>query len=413
MRENPERLAWTILLASFFVFCLLAVTIPLGIRQFIVIASESHPARVTAYGGAVLMQTAKSDVSTAILPTEPDQEIPAGTILTTESSSTAVVWLFDDSNLLVRNNSQVAILETATPRFDSSPRPATIVVKVQKGKIIVGVASPPQGHARQFIVHTPHGVVLLEEGNFSINVTPTETEVIVRTVKAVGHATLQASGRSIALEVGERGRIAVGCSPEGPLPGERNLLINGDFEQPLATGWNSWGSRDNKEEERGLEFIETVDRRRVVHFIRRGGNIWHARNGIRQEFEELDVRDISSLDIRLDVKLIHQSLSKGGERSSEFPLMVRLVYRDANGRQHDWVRGFYYADLGVWPVCDEEWCRGILIPQGEWHHFESNNLMHALALGDQKPTHLISLELYGSGHDYESMASDVGIFVKE
>lgn len=408
MRENPERVAWTILLASFLIFCLLAVSIPLGIQQFIVTAFERHPARVTAYGDAVLMCLAEQDTWTAI--TEPDQEIQEGTILKTESSSQAVVWLFDDSNLQVRNNSQVEILKARTPRFDRSPQPISIVVKIQSGKVIVGVASPPQDRGRQFQVYTPHGFILLEEGNYSINVTETETEASVSTLRAVGHATLQASGESIHLEVGERGRIEANHPPEGPLPGEHNLLVNGDFQRPLSTGWISWEYHD-KGEERGSEFIETtVDGRQVIHFIRRGDNEQHARNGILQEFD-MDVRDASSLEVRLNVKLIYQNLSGGGVLSSEFPLMVRLLYRDANGREHDWVRGFYYANWEGLSVREEEKYRGILIPQNLWHPFESSNLV--LSLGDFRPAHLISLEIYASGHDYESMVSDAGIFVKE
>ena len=408
MRDNPERLAWTILLVSFFTFCLLVISIPLGIRQFIVTAAESHEVRVTAYGGAVLMRLAAQDTWTAI--TEPDQGIPEETILKTESSSQAVVWLFDDSNLQVRNDSQVVILETSTPRFDSSPRPASIMIKVQSGKVLVGVAPPPRDRSRQFEVHTPHGVILLEEGNYSINVTETETDVNVRTVRAVGHAILQAVGESIPLEVGERGRIEAGHPPEGPLPGEQNLLSNGDFQQSLSVGWISWGEREKAEEAEGSVAIETINGSQVVHFIRRGGNQRHAESGIRQGLD-LDVRDASLLQIRLNVRVIHQSLPGGGVRSSEFPLMVRLLYRDANGREHDWVRGFYYSNRDGLFVRDDESYQGILIPQNLWRPFESDNLI--LLLGSHRPVHLITLEVYASGHDYESMVSDVGLFVRE
>lgn len=410
MLENPERAGWTILLISFFAFCLLVVSIPLGIRQFVITATKPYPARVTAYGGAVLMQAAQSDTPTAITRTEPDQEIQEETILTTEPSSEAIVWLFDASNLHVRNNSQVMILESRQPRFDSSPRPASIVVRVQSGKVIVGVAPPTQDRFRRFEVHTPHGLIFLEEGNYSISVTEADTEVSVRTVRAVGHATLQAAERSIHLELGERGHMEEGCPPEGPLPGERNLLVNGDFQQSLSTGWVSWEIHDKKEEKAGSVSIGTTEDGRVVHFIRRGGNQQHAQNGISQELD-VDVRDASSLQVRLDVNLIHQSLSGGGWRSTEFPLMVLLRYRDANGREHDWVRGFYYANWEGLSVRDDEAYRGVNIPQNLWRPFESGNLM--LSLGDQRPAHLIELKVYASGHDYESMSLDVGVLVKE
>jgi hypothetical protein len=408
MRENPERLAWTVLLVSFFIFCLLVVSIPLSIRQFVLTATERHAARVTAYGDAVLMRPANQDTWTVI--TDPDQEIPEGTILETESSSQAVVSLFDDSKLQVRNNSQVVILETRAPRFDSSPGPVSIAIEVQSGKVLVGVAPPSQDRPRQFQVRTVHGLILLEEGSYSISANTVATEIAVRADRAGGHATLKAAGESIPLEVGERGRIEAGRSPDGPLPGERNLLVNGDFLESLSVGWISWEKREKADEAQGSGAIEPVNGRQAMHFVRRGGNQRHAENGIRQELD-LDVRDANSLEVRLDVRVIHQSLSGGGVRSSEFPGMVRLLYRDANGREHDWVRGFYFANWDNLGVRDEESYRGILIPQNLWHPFESDNLM--LSLGDQRPAHLISLEVYASGHDYESMVSDVEVFVKE
>lgn len=411
MTSNPEklvRLAWVFIVVSFLILCLILISTPLGIRQFIATASERLPARVTAYGGAVLISSAGNNAWTAI--SQPDQEVQEGTALKTEATSFAVVRLFDDSNLQVRNNSRMAILEARTPRFDSSPRPSSIRVEVQSGKVIVGVAPVSQTRPRQFEVYTPHGVVQLEEGSYSINVTETETEVSVRTERAGGYAALQAAGGSISLGWGERARIEAGRPPEGPLPGERNFLVNGDFQQPLSVGWILWEKRERPEEVAGSATIETINERPLVHFVRRGDSQQHGENGIRQELD-LDVRDAGSLEVRFNVRLLEQSLSGGGWLSSEFPLMVRLLYRDANGREHDWVRGFYYTNWEDRPVRDEESYRGVLVPQNLWYSFESKNLM--LSLGDQRPAHLISLAIYASGHDYESMVSDVGLFVKE
>ncbi len=409
MQENIQKVAWTIMLSAFFIFCLLAISIPLGIRRFVITATKSQPARVTAYGGAVLLNTAQDNVPTALKDTESNQEILEGTTLTTEPSSQAFIRLFDDSNLQVRNNSQVTILKSRVPRFESSPQPYTIAIQVQNGKVRVGVA-PTHDRLRQFEVHTPHGLIRLEEGSYSINVTESETEVSVRTDRAAGQAILETSLASVQLRLGERGRMESGRPPQGPLPGERNLVINGDFQQPLSTGWSSWEERQKAEEAAGSDAIETTDGKQVIHFVRQGGNKQHAKNGIRQELE-LDVRDASSLEVRINVQVLNQSLSGGGVDSSEFPLMVLLHYRDTGGREHDWVRGFYYANREGLGIRDDEAYRGIRILQNSWYPFESENLM--LSLGDQRPAHLISLSIYASGHDYESMASDVGIFVKE
>jgi len=410
MRENSERLAWTVLLASFVVFCLLVVSIPLSIQRYLVTATKSYPARVTAYYGAVLVNTGRGGDPTAIQTDESNREVQEGTTLTTQPSSEAFVRLFEDSSFQVWNSTQVTILEARSPRFSSSPHATRIVVVVESGRVILGVAPESGERRRHFEVRTPHGVIRLQEGNYSVSVTQTETEVSVRTVRAVGQATLEAANERVTLQLGERGRITGEQPPEGPLPGQHNLLVNGDFQQPLSTGWIVWESHDKKEEEPGSVSVEAVSERQVVHFVRRGGNQQHAENGIRQELN-IDVRNMSALQIHLNVKLIYQSLSGGGWLSSEFPLMVRLRYRDANGSEREWLRGFYYANWENRSVNDQEANRGMLIPQNIWRPFESENLM--LTLGDQKPAHLISLAVYASGHDYESMVSDVGVLVKE
>jgi hypothetical protein len=410
MRENPERLAWSVLLTSAFVFCLLAVSIPLGVRQYVVTAAKSYPARVTAYYGAVLVSRAGDEVPGAIKAGQSNQEVQEGTTIVTQPSSEAFLRLFEDSSLQIWNDSQVTIVEASTPRFETSPRSTRIVVEVQVGRVIVGVSPAPQDRPRLFEVRTPHGQVFFDEGNYSITVTEADTEVSVRTVRAVGHARLETETGRVELALGQRGRMEAGRSPEGPLPGEHNLLVNGDFQQPLSNGWILWETHDDKDESAGSASVETIGGRQVIHFARRGGNRQHAENGVLQELN-LDVRDVSSLEVRLSVNLIYQSLSGGGWLSSEFPLMVRLRYRDAQGAQRDWVRGFYYANWEGRHVNDEEANRGVLIPQSVWRPFESENLM--LTLGDLKPAHLISLAVYASGHDYESMAADVSLLVKE
>ncbi len=56
MRRDPQKVAWAILLASFFVFCALAVSIPLTIRWWIITAATSHDATLEVISGTVLVR---------------------------------------------------------------------------------------------------------------------------------------------------------------------------------------------------------------------------------------------------------------------------------------------------------------------------------------------------------------------
>lgn len=102
-----------------------------------------------------------------------------------------------------------------------------------------------------------------------------------------------------------------------------------------------------------------------------------------------------------------QSLGGGGYLSSEFPIIVRLDYKDAYGNDNFWTHGFYFKDpIEDWPIRDGE-----KIPRFVWYPYESPNLMEQL--GDVKPALITSVRVYASGWDYQSMVSQVQLLAKE
>ena len=48
------------------------------------------------------------------------------------------------------------------------------------------------------------------------------------------------------------------------------------------------------------------------------------------------------------------SLSGGGYLGTEYPLMLRLRYRDAAGNGQTWYRGFYYQNPELRPIFEIE-----------------------------------------------------------
>jgi hypothetical protein len=107
--------------------------------------------------------------------------------------------------------------------------------------------------------------------------------------------------------------------------------------------------------------------------------------------------------------LLYQSLSGGGVLHSEYPIMVRLDYQDAYGNPNHWVQGFYYENPANYPISN-----GMEIPRNVWYSYESGNLIELIeSRGDVKPAHLISIRIYASGHDYQSMVTEVELVAKE
>jgi hypothetical protein len=400
LRKNPERLAWIVLSIVFAIFCSLVVGIPLGIRWYLINATQVHETSLAAIGGTVVVQEPNTSVRFAVTGTKND--VLEGSIITTEPTSQASVEFFDNSTLHLYNNTQVIIRKTQSRRFALSSKPDTIALEVTAGRVRIGVA-PSMESPLTFQVQTPHAAVeLQEDGNYAIEVSTGEFHLTVRD----GYAKVVAMGKMVELGRGERTIVEIGREPVGPLPAERDLIVNGDFKQPLTVGWEAYHKQDVPEEVKGKAEVLVVGDRQAVRFWRMGKATRHGETGITQVIDK-DVRDFTSLELHISVRLLAQSLSGCGYRSSECPVIVRLDYKDINGNDNFWTHGFYFEDpVAGWSIIDAE-----KIPRYVWYPYESPNLMEELL--DVKPAFIKSVRIYASGWDYQSMVSQVQLLAKE
>ena len=91
--------------------------------------------------------------------------------------------------------------------------------------------------------------------------------------------------------------------------------------------------------------------------------------------------------------------------SSEFPIILRIDYKDQYGIDRFWTHGFYYQNESNFPVQN-----GTDIPRYRWYPYETDNLMEEL--GNLRPTWITSIRIYASGWNYQSMVSEVGLIVE-
>ncbi len=400
MRRNPERLAWIILCTTFAAFCFLVVSIPLGVRWYVINATQVHETSLAAIGGTAQVRGPEADVPLAVTDTKGD--VQEGSIITTDANSQAFLEFFEDSTLHLYNKTQVIIEKTQSPRFGLSSKPNTIVLQVTGGRVRIGVA-PSTKSPLEFWVQSPHAAVELEkDGSYSVEASSEEFQLTVRD----GQAKIMAMGKTVELGQGERTTVEIGGAPLGPLPAERDLIVNGDFKQPLTVGWRKYHTQIDPQEVSGKAEILVVGDRQAVRFWRMGKASNHGETGIIQTIDK-DVRDFTSLELNISVRLLDQSLPGAGMLSSEFPLMVRLDYKDAYGNDNFWTHGFYFKDppANWWVINGEK------IPRYVWYPYESPNLMEEL--GDINPAFITSIRIYASGWDYQSMASEVQLLAKE
>jgi hypothetical protein len=188
------------------------------------------------------------------------------------------------------------------------------------------------------------------------------------------------------------------------MPAARDLLYNGDFKSEL----NKWSVYNEQGVDAGVvngsaEIVQSGDRS-AVRLARMGEDGNHCETGIVQEINR-DVRDFTSMRFHADVQLLYQSLSGGGYMSSEFPVIVRIDYKDIYGIDRFWTHGFFYQNDSAFPVQN-----GDQIPRYKWYPYESGDLMKDL--GDIRPSWINSMRIYASGWNYQSMVAEVGLIVE-
>lgn len=392
MRRDPQKLAWTILYIAFTLFCLLAVIIPLSIRRYIINATNAHEATLEVIEGTVLVET-----GTGIIPQNP--RISEGDSIQTDSTSRGRLTLFDDSTITLFPETEITILAMRSPRFWLSPQPNRIVMEERGGRTRIRVAESFTS-SLHFELHSPQLVALLERGSYSLKATNERSEIAV----SDGKALVRAAGREVVLERGERTVVPIGQPPAPPMPAARDLIVNGNFGEPLSEGWEVYDDQGGDGGDIGgtAEVIALGDRR-AVHFYRTGGEGNHYTIGVRQRIDE-DISDSTSLILRLEARILFQGLSGGGYQSSEYPIIVRIHYRDVYKSESFWIHGFYYHDDGTYPTLSGE-----QIPQDLWYPYEKVDLLEVMS---PRPYHIDSIHIYASGWDYESMISGVELITE-
>lgn len=404
MQKNPERVAWTVLTAAFIAFCVLASGIPLGIRWYLLTSTDDQDSLLQVIEGTVLVQKAEGSEPLGV--TESAAMAPEDEVIT-DATSWCTLDLFERSHVTLYSNGKVKLGRVVTPRFKISKAPNEVVLGFTGGLMRVGVALPGE-RPTHFEVQTPHCDVQLEEGSYRIEVTNDGTQVTV----VRGRAAIESQGVRMTIPQGTRTSVDLTGHVMEPLPAARNLVENGDFTAILQGTWvTDTVVLTTSVAPPRVEMVEEGSRRAVRLVRREADDGIHSEVSIHQRLDQ-DVRDFVQLAVSLDVLLNFQSLSGGGLLSSEFPIIVRLDYKDLWGNDKFWTHGFYYQNRNNYPIAPDPWGRpsGEQVPQGVWYPYESDNLLELL--GDNRPAYITGLTIYASGWNYDSQVTEAQVIVE-
>ncbi|MFP3895569.1 MAG: hypothetical protein ACLFV5_01855 [Anaerolineales bacterium] len=404
MKKDPRYVAWIILLTAFLIFCFIVTAVPLGTRYHILHAEAKHEASVEALTGTVIVEPS---VGRGFVPLESgeDMQIPEGSMVRVDETSEAMITFFDQSFVRLFPGATVRLERIRSPRYAAGKSSNSIHVGLSGGQIYVGTAlsSDPSLDFRVATLHSD--VALAADGSYALEATNRRSGI---TVYARGRAHVSAKNDDTSgVEVMPRQRteVAFGQSPNPPVDAARNLVVNGDFSEGLEKDWHAFNDQGTDGGNVDGTFSLVVDEgRRAVEFSRTDGHGNHCETVLEQSIDRTIPEPVSSLVVRANVKVRYQSLSGGGYLSSEYPLMIRLTYRDIYDSEAEWVRGFYYQNVEENPTTF-----GVRVPHDRWYLFQSENLLETLPI---RPYRIIRLRVYASGWDYESLISDINLIVE-
>lgn len=416
-RENPERLAWVVILLCFAVFAALFVLIPWSISNAIQYLPVSQTARLdpslesffSVYlpksGDAIAVTGASSKIIAVGSVIEAASDAAQGTLslISDEEEKTAQVL----GSVQLYSGSKVKILRLSRPFFKSwSSQPYHANLYLERGQARIFTNS---GKARPLAVQleTPHGIITLATGSYQISVEDGRTEVTV----VAGSATLQhEQGRPLVVSEGLRAWMTASELPAAATSAQQNLIRNGSFTPPVLNSWQSYQGPEGIQAPGSVSFTER-EGRKVAYFIHQAGQNFHNEVGITQTINK-GVHIYDSLILQLDVNILFQNLPGAGYMNTEFPVRFEISYTDEYGKDLTWGYGFYYRNPEAPGPSVVEAEKGEQVLQAQWHTYRSPNIIEMLARQDTRPIRINSIRIYASGWNYESQVSEVYLYAE-
>ncbi|MFP4394892.1 MAG: hypothetical protein ACLFTI_06470 [Anaerolineales bacterium] len=421
--KKIENLAWLVLSISFCFCVMLGVGVPLGVRWTLRNATRPLDLALQPRAGTLTLRAARSDSPTLVI--EPTTKVERKDRIELSKDGVALL-LFYTSEALDTATADAPIVtvqlygrtdlttESArTPRFALSPHPHRVELNINRASNL-HLTIEGNGRPAELRVHTPYGVIDMEEGNYVLSVEPNQTNFSVR----AGSARIPdpETEEIFVLTNLQRTTLTAEGLTEITI-GERDLLQtrNGSFEAPLEGYWTPYNLVGVAGEEEGdVRRVQVGDDRYIVIFTRAGQNF--AETGITQQINQ-DIHEARSLRVRARIRIDAQTVGVCGSLGTECPVMVRITFIDqGSGAAREWLQGFYAVPGPDKPVCQScEWqAEHIRVAQlGSWYDYESPDLLPLLKSRGINPAAVDTVRIYASGHTYSAAIDEVEILVEE
>jgi hypothetical protein len=429
MFKDPSRLAWTVLIVAFIIFCISSSALFLGVRWFLFDSTVSLTSTLSVSRNTVSVRTSASD--TAYQAVRSSTYLSRDARMTTDSASQGYVTFRDPftqdvvASITLFRDSSLTLTEAVRPRFEFSSRPYIITIEAE-GSFDVDII-PELARSITLVVQSNHGEILLgDSGRYMLTNRDDEFTVHNRTGIAV---VINNAREARSIPPAMQGRIDGLTNEITSGQPFTDILPDGSFNEfnpvneTLSTQWGCYHFEDDPNAAIGEARREIVNGYSVMHIVRVGAagkdarN--HAQNGCLQflntESEPLPIEVFDYLELRISMQIRNRPdmLNTCGQAGSECPVMVVIEYPnpyDPSQRMR-WIHGFYtkYDQAVGWPLrCDSCGQDHEKLNQDTWYTFTSGNLLQLLPV-DQRPNAIYSVEFYASGHEYDVLLGEVAL----
>jgi hypothetical protein len=374
LNTQRSRQVWVALILSAIGFFALCGIAGVGVSSYLGSITDTKAASAKALPPSVLaVLRHNTTIPEQITGTTGLQE---GDVATTRTTDQAFITLFGDTgSIQMYFNTSIEMEKLRTSRFirDSTE----IGVVLHKGTIVFATGEPG-GDQASYSVATDLAEVEFERGaHLRVSVRDEQGPTVTQVTVNAGKATMWARGKRVEIGPGEMAWVGGDEELQGPMAAQVDLIHNGSFEDPPTQsseevsegglGTAAWlplrGDDDGRPIDSAVASVSITDEVALKAAVISGEGTpsRYVKVGITQDINE-PASFFSSIELSATVKLVNQSLPAGGPVPDVYPLIIRIVYTDQQGKNHEWKRSFYFEGPSPQPTDNAV----IKITQGRW-----------------------------------------------
>jgi hypothetical protein len=456
--QRTLRLAWTLLLLAFGIFCALLLTASYTAWSYHAQATGERTGTLIVRSPVGLV-TFQREGRTIPERAQDGQTLAEGSQVYIAPSAgygqAATIRLFDQSTLDMWADTTLLLRELRTSRWNSSHQ--TVVLEQRSGYVRYDLRNDQPYETTTFLVHIGEAYVELRPGgSYSIEIIdgerqlhlvnnsqrmPGRVDVAVRT----GSAELHSQNHTQTILAGQRIEINPAGIPSRVQPALWELIEDGDFSAFSVEEYNNTTLSSPLETQADLIRSDTwqvysgpadaetygyfhvspacqppqkdtdcslAERTNVAWFIRSGNPTKPFVTGVRQvlgsDNQGIDISEYRSLLFSVWVRVLYQSVELTGDEGAECPVMIRFLTKQNSpiDKEQERVVCFYTSTD---PTGEPERYPGITyyhIQPYEWYQLQLD-----LRAEDWMPDvrYLRSVEIYANGHEYNSRVTSVSL----